>query len=173
MEEIKIYKDKDWLYQKYWKEELSTIGISKLSGCSHRTICKWMKKFNISRRTRSEVVKLQFRMGQRKSFFKGKYGKKSATWKGGRYKDNNGYIRITCADHRNVALEHRLVIEKHIGRYLHSWETVHHINGIRDDNRIENLELLPSGRHNTRVQEVYKENLFLKKLVSGFLSIRA
>ena len=67
-------------------------------------------------------------------------------WKGGKRKRPDGYILIKNRDHpfadsHGYVREHRLVMEKHIGRFLHPKEVVHHRNRNRADNRIKNLEL--------------------------------
>ena len=59
---------------------------------------------------------------------------------------SHGYIETYAPNHpfkssRNSVLEHRLVMEKHIGRFLKKEEVVHHINNLKHDNRIENLQL--------------------------------
>lgn len=61
--------------------------------------------------------------------------------------DTKGYVMVWQPDHPNRAFhgwqyEHRLVAEATIGRRLSSDEAVHHINGIKDDNRPENLEVM-------------------------------
>jgi len=89
-------------------------------------------------------------------------GPKSRSWKGGTQR-RKGYVFILAPDHprcrgnqRRYIAEHMLVMEKQIGRYLEPHERVHHKNGVRDDNRPENLELWahhhPSGQRVTEQQ---------------------
>lgn len=67
--------------------------------------------------------------------------------KGGRVFHSAGYVMIREPEHprsrsnNGYVFEHILVMEQALGRYLHHSESVHHLNGVRDDNRPENLEL--------------------------------
>lgn len=70
---------------------------------------------------------------------------KNGNWNSGRYY-HRGYVYKFCQNHPNkrngnYVREHRLIMERHLGRLLSPKEVVHHINGIKDDNRIENLML--------------------------------
>lgn len=108
-------------------------------------------------------------------------GSKTPGWKGGRV-CVRGYIKIwvspedffySMATGNSYILEHRLVMAKHLGRCLHSWEIVHHKNHIRDDNRIENLQLVTDDRHKqltileTKVKQLQEENKQLKEELKG------
>ncbi len=62
-------------------------------------------------------------------------------WKGVRRLTDGGYVRISIKGRAGEVLEHHYVMEQKLGRPLTKSESVHHKNGIRDDNRPENLEL--------------------------------
>jgi hypothetical protein len=85
-------------------------------------------------------------------YARGIRGATHSQWKGGRRKHGGGYVYIWKPDHPfciklGYVLEHRLVYEKHLGRYLTKEEHIHHINGDRLDNRIENLRLMSNPEH--------------------------
>ncbi len=73
-------------------------------------------------------------------------GDRNPHWNGGRTKHSSGYMMRLSTEHpkannKGYVYEHRFVMEEKLGRYLETHENVHHINGVKDDNRLENLEL--------------------------------
>lgn len=75
-------------------------------------------------------------------------------------KDYDGYTLINILEHpksfKGWYYEHRLVIERQLDRILQEWETVHHINENKQDNRLQNLFLCTREQHNKAHQT--KEN---------------
>lgn len=85
-------------------------------------------------------------------------GKNNPRWKGGEFYTSHGYIMVqlkpdnpfySMVNKNGYIYQHRYLMAKHLNRPLEKHEVVHHKNGIRDDNQIENLALLSNGSHNT------------------------
>lgn len=80
-------------------------------------------------------------------------GSKNGFWKGGRSVASNGYVLVRVgvdhrlADVRGYAYEHRVVAERKLGRALRRGEVVHHIDGNKQNNEPDNLEVLASSAH--------------------------
>lgn len=89
-------------------------------------------------------------------------GEDSPNFSGGKYIDDKGYVRVLNPDHpkniRGYTYEHRLVMEQYLGRYLEAWETVHHINEIKIDNRLSNLFLCTPQEHSALHKEGVRMN---------------
>ena len=129
----------------YYKRHMSKIHVGRKgywSGKKRPEVNEWLGKKNIGRSPWNKGIKGYMA------------GPKNATWKGGKFVSANGYIYILnkshpCATKMGYVLEHRLVMEKKLDRLLTDKEIVHHINGIKDDNRIENLEVMNQSIHAT------------------------
>jgi len=105
---------------------------------------------------------------QRKNIGLGNIGKQK-NWKGGKVKTVHGYILVTEKDYpnklyNNYVWEHKLVMEKSLGRYLLPDETIHHINGDKTDNCIENLMLFPNRKEHSKYHQEMKRNIIKSKV---------
>lgn len=149
----------------------STISeISMKYGIPFRTIHSWLVKLNIPRRNGGIPKGYKFSEERNNKIAESRRGFKmpesakrkiseinschynglNGYWHIKRH--NGGYEQAYCPDHPNAHADgyvmfHTVLMERHIGRYLNKDEVVHHINGNRSDNRIENLMLMNKKEH--------------------------
>lgn len=129
------------LLRLYEKERLSADKIAEIYNISTKSVLTRLRQNNIPRRVNAGGLR----------------GVDSYSWRGGRFYHQHGYVIRTLerndpflcmADKNNQLPEHRLIMARQLNRPLAKSEIVHHKNDIKDDNRIENLELLSSvGEH--------------------------
>lgn len=154
---ITMHGMSDTKFKNHLIEQYKTKSINKIAkelGVSPVIIYKYMDRYGIPRLSQKESNT--------------KYNANNQNnYKGGKTSHGDGYMKLLLPDHPRAnklgyVLEHIVVMEKHIGRHLKKGEVVHHINGIKSDNRIENLLLLTVKEHSA----LHKGNGNLYKSVS-------
>lgn len=153
--------NKEWLINEL--KTKSKLQIAEELGGSYSGVTYHVKKHGITvgrnnprRKSATRVTSIKKALKER--YPGGRLGQEAANWRGGRRENLGGkgeYIGIYSPEHPHktkdgYVMEHRLVMEKKLGRYLQPKEIVHHINGNKRDNRIENLELVSDRGTHTR-----------------------
>ena len=109
------------------------------------TITEIVKEVKTNRETVRQYLLKRYTPKQKRAIvlrnFRQPKGQLSPNWKGGREVTGAVYIRLWISKDKRV-LEHRQVMEEHLGRKLYKTEAVHHTNGNNNDNRLVNLELI-------------------------------
>lgn len=162
--------NKDDIIRKYTVDDLSAADIANQYNITITTVTSHLKMWGVD-------VKPKYRTGERHGGWKGRVRTNAGYWDIFVAKDDFFYPMVRSKDNHGTGgyvREHRLVMAKHMNRCLLSWEVVHHINGIKDDNRIENLQLLPHSKYHladtvskSKIAMLEKEVAKLKKLLES------
>ena len=158
------------LKELYLNQELTMSEISKILDVSVGSVCNYARKYGLERKKFTDKSRLKMsnslkgRTSSRKGILLSDETKKKMSeshkglkrnpskYGGHRKRRQDGYIYVYVPDHPNSSkdgyvMEHILVMEEKIGRYITRNEVVHHKNKKRDDNRIDNLELMTVKAH--------------------------
>lgn len=155
----------------YWEDGLSGKEIAKMLGCTPAAVSLRMKASGISTRRSTDyppterqkqawkengrkLGKSPESMAARIEAGHKRKGQRAREYEFGGHEKRrpDGYIKVYVPDHPHATADgyvakHTLVMERSIGRYLSADEVVHHINHIRDDNRLENILLMTKHDH--------------------------
>ena len=167
--------DVKWLKEKV--QQISLRKIAKEVGCSYGGVVFAVRKYDIffPQRIKATITpeeRKKMVAGLKAKYPEGRFGKDASRWKGGRRNGGYGgkYCMIYAPFHPNCdgdgyVMEHRLVMEEKIKRYLLSSEIIHHLNGDPRDNHIKNLELHNRKSHAKAHFDAVKEVARLKLLL--------
>lgn len=174
---VPLLNDKEWL-----QKELATktmCAVAKSLGSTEGNVLYYARKHGLVEK--NELASKNIKEALLKKYPNGRFGALSSNWRGGRRSAGKSgtYIYVYSPDHKfasseGYVMEHRLVMQKKLGRLLTPGEVVHHINGNKRDNRPENLELMDSRGEHTRehydrsfrTEQAEEETNRLKKLLA-------
>jgi len=148
-----MYRNKEWLKQKYFQEKLLMREIADICGVQTDTISRWFKKFGLKSRSMSEC---------HKGKWNGRY-KGHKTIKRGKRGKGGSYVLLNINGKRYR--EHRIIMEKVLRRKLLFQETVHHKDGNSLNNKPSNLQLFQTRSAHQRYEDTL--NYFAKQILFG------
>ena len=173
----------EYLKTSYCERKMTMAEIATEVGCTPATILRHLRRCGIKTRTANdyeatnrqrEARKANGHSGKGRTLTeaqrnaislrnKGRRKRKDYEFGGHEKKRTDGYIKVYAPDHphctsEGYVMKHILVMEQFIGRYISPGECVHHINHIRDDNRIENLKLMTISEHMSMHMKERHEN---------------
>lgn len=130
-------KDQEEKICKMYKKGKTLINLVEIYGHNKTLFSRILKRNGFQSRISKET---------------GKTGKYASRFMGGRYLNHKGYVCLYMPEYKwchkgGWIQEHRYVMQEHLGKRLLPKEHVHHINGVKTDNRIENLMVMGASEH--------------------------